>query len=105
MGTKHRRCFMVVASANSMSFEREGDDLPSWAYRLVRLGSSFARLNQNNRTDFLVLLVPTRSFASVFLAAGMVLEDLLTRIHSTEEHFQWLCSLAPGTILENEHRQ
>ena len=35
----------------------------------------------------------------------MVLEDLLTRIRSTEEHFQWLCSLPPGTILENEHRQ
>jgi hypothetical protein len=96
---------MVVASTSSISLAQTGDDLPSWAYRLVRLGSSFARLNQNNRTDFLVLLVPTRSFASVFLAAGMVLEDLLTRIRSTEEHFQWLCSLPPGTILENEHRQ
>ena len=96
---------MIGALKSSNTREQIGDELPRWALQLVRLGSFFARLNQNNRTDLLVLLVPTRAFAAVFLAAGMVLEDLLTRIRSTEEHFQWLCSLPPGTILENEHRQ
>ena len=96
---------MIGALKSSNTREQIGDELPRWALQLVRLGSFFARLNQNNRTDLLVLLVPTRAFAAVFLAAGMVLEDLLTRIRSTEEHFQWLCSLPPGTILENERRQ
>lgn len=96
---------MIVASASLPSRERTGDDLPLWAFQFVRIGSFFARLNQNNRTDLLVLVVPTRAFAAVFLAAGMVLEDLLTRVRSTEEHFEWLCSLPPGTILENERRQ
>src|SRR5680860_175007 len=96
---------MIDASTSSPSLERTGDELPPWAFQLVRIGSSFARLNQNNRTDLLVLLVPTRAFAAVFLAAGMVLEDLLTRVRSPEEHFQWLCSLLPGTILENQRRQ
>lgn len=96
---------MIDDSTSSSSRERTGDDLPQWALQLVRVGSFFARVNQNNRTDLLVLLVPIRSFAAVFLAAGMVLEDLLVRVRSTEEHFQWLCSLPPGTIVENERRE
>lgn len=96
---------MIEASTSSPSLEQAGDELPSWAFQFVQIGSSFAQLNQNNRTDLLVILVPTRAFAAVFLAAGMVLEDLLTRVRSPEEHFRWLCSLPPGTILENERRQ
>lgn len=96
----------MLHASSSLAIQ-SGDelDIPSWAYKLVRLGSSVARLNRNNRTDLVILLVPTRSFAAVFLAAGMVLEDQLVRISSVEEHFDWLCSLPPGTRIENDKRE
>lgn len=80
--------------------QHKSDDLPEWAYRLVKLGTAFVSTKHTGLDDVIVLLVPTRAFASVFLAAGIVLGEMLERIVSYEEHFDWLCSLAPGTEIQ-----
>jgi hypothetical protein len=79
--------------------------VPDWAKQLVRLGSSFARLHGNSRNDILCLLVPIRSFAAVFLATGVVLEQLVKRVSSPEAHFAWLCSQSAGAVLVNGARE
>jgi hypothetical protein len=96
---------MVSSSRSQPAQHADDDEIPDWANRLVKFGSKFAQLDHNGRTDITVLLVPTRSFAAVLLAVGMVLENLLTRIVSTDQHFNRLCSLPIGTLLENELRE
>lgn len=78
--------------------------VPDWAKQYVRLGSSFARLHQNNSTDVLCLIVPIRSYAAVFFTVGALLEQLIVRIGSPEEYLDWISRQAPGTRIANGHR-
>ena len=75
--------------------------LPSWGKYYLRLGAAVAQSNDAHQSLITALAVPTRSFAAVLIATGVVISKAKAidakRQVSPEAHFDMLSTLPIGT--------
>ena len=77
--------------------------LPTWVKFFMDLGCFAVRpIDQSNEKRVIGLVLPTRSFASVFSSVGAVIGGLgvIEEQITDEDYFEYLCSLASGTAVK-----
>lgn len=70
--------------------------LPSWCISYIELGVQVAQVQQVETRYTVALAIPTRAYASTFIALGIVLASS-SRLQISEEYFQFITSQPPGT--------
>ena len=85
---------------DNLYFQREGSwfSLPGWAKFFLKLGEHLSHYKHDNTRFIAALAVPTRSYASAFIASGITCGRSRVPYESTDqEYFAMLESLENGT--------
>lgn len=73
--------------------------LPEWCLSLLDLGKRLAMIESTASRVVIALAVPTRAFASVLIATGMIIANSTKQLDSLtrNQHLKHISSLKPGT--------
>ncbi|MBT2636700.1 hypothetical protein [Bacillus sp. ISL-39] len=93
MITKEKKSNLYVRNDNEWSV------IPVWANSFINIGNIFHQNLPSNARAKLVLTVPTRLFAGVFIAYGAILSSISEKVDKKleDKHFQMLKGLNEGT--------